>query len=155
MDNKFKFDELKQKIERMKRELPVVLANQAQNYFVASWDNQGWDGKPWQDVKRHDQGTSEYKYPKALRARKLSSPILVGVHRGRSGGTLRRAVSRCIRSTTWTSIKLMVDLPYAKAQNDGNPARNLPARRFMGNSSRLQRMQKEKIKEFMAGLWEK
>jgi hypothetical protein len=40
----------------------------------------------------------------------------------------------------------MVDLPYAQAQNEGNPDRNLPSRRFMGNSKELQRMQREKIK---------
>jgi hypothetical protein len=80
-DNKFKFGELKQKIEQMKKELPVILASDAQNYFVDSWQRQGWDGKLWQDVKRHDTDTKEFKYPIGLQARKLSSPILAGVYR--------------------------------------------------------------------------
>lgn len=153
-DTKFKFGELKEKITRMKRELPVVLANDAQNYFTASWDKQGFDGQKWPDVKRHDTSTSEYKYPIALRARKLSSPILVGVYRGRSGGTLRRLTSRSIRSKTFTSVRLEVDLPYAKSQNEGNPGNNTPARPYMGQSKELTQLQRMKIKNYMSNLWQ-
>jgi hypothetical protein len=153
MEDKFKFLDLKQNITKLKRDLPRVLANDAQNYFVKSWADQGFDGQKWQDVKRHDKETSEYKYPKALRRRKLSSPILVGVYKGRSGGTLRRAVSRSIRSATFTSIRLVVDLPYAAAQNEGNPGKDLPARPYMGQSKVLTRQQREKIKQYMDGLW--
>ena len=151
--DKFKFEELKQNIETMKRQLPVVLANQALNYFVESFEKQAWDGKAWPDVKRHDTSTPEYKYPIALRARKLSSPILVGVYRGRSGGTLRRAVASSIRSATFSSIKLVVGLPYAAAQNSGTE--NIPARPFMRDSPILQRQQRETIKRFMGNLWGK
>lgn len=151
MEDKFKFGQLKKNIEQMKKELPVVLANQAQNYFVKSWDDQGYDGKGWQDVKRHDKNTPEYKYPIGLQARKLSSPILVGVYKGRSGGTLRRAVSRSIRKTTFTSVLLKVDLKYAAAQNEGNG--NLQARPFMKESPILTQMHREKIKQYMSNLW--
>lgn len=58
-DTKFKFGELKEKITRMKRELPITLASQAQNYFTESWQKQGFDGQPWKDVKRHDASTAE------------------------------------------------------------------------------------------------
>jgi len=153
MEDKFKFGEMKQKIEHMKRELPIVLANQAQNYFVDSWQRQGWDGTGWRDVKRHDQTTPEFKYPIGLQARKVSSPILVGVYRGISGGTLRAAVGNSIVSQTFNSIRLRVDLPYAKAQNEGTD--DIPGRRFMGNSQILQPQQREKIKEYMGGLWGK
>lgn len=151
MDNKFKFGELKDRIKALKERLPAELANQAQNYFVESWRNQGYDGQPWKDVKRHDTSTSEYKYPIKLRARKLSSPILVGVYKGRSGGRLRRAVSNSIRSKTFKSVKLRVDLPYAEAQNEGNG--NLPARPFMKVSPILNQMHREKINQFMSDLW--
>lgn len=154
MEDKFKFGILKENITRMKTELPLVLGNHAQNFFTRSWDNQGWDGKPWKDVKRHDTSTSEYKYPIKLRARKLSSPILVGVYKGRSGGFLRRATSRSLRSTTFQSVRLVVDLPYAAAQNEGNPDKGLPARPYMKQSRQLTKEQREKIKNFMDGLWE-
>ena len=152
-DNKFKFGELKQNIERMKRELPVILANQAVNYFVKSWDDQAFDGKAWKDVKRHDTSTPEYKYPIKLRARKLSSPILVGVYKGRSGGALRRAVAGSIKSATFNKIRLVVGLPYASAQNAGTD--NIPARPYMKDSPILRQQQRAKIKEFMSGLWGK
>lgn len=150
-DNKFKFGELKDKIKALKERLPAELANQAQNYFVKSWASQGYDNKPWQDVKRHDKSTNEYKYPIKLRARKLSSPILVGVYKGRSGGTLRRKVSNSIRSKTFKSVKLQVDLKYAAAQNEGTG--NIPARPFMKKSPILSEMHREKINQFMSDLW--
>jgi len=154
MEDKFKFGILKENIAKMKTQLPVILGNHAQNFFTASWERQGWDGKPWKDVKRHDESTSEYKYPIKLRARKLSSPILVGVYTGRSGGALRRAVSRSLRSTTFQSVRLVVDLPYAAAQNEGDAEKNLPARPFMKQSRQLTKEQREKIKLFMDGLWQ-
>ncbi|HEY4063201.1 MAG TPA: hypothetical protein VGM30_14945 [Puia sp.] len=147
MDNKFNFGQLKQAITRMKQDLPRQLANQAQNYFTDAFGKQGFDGQPWQDVKRHDTNTPEFKYPIGLQARKLSSPILVGVYRARSGGTLRRAVSRSIRSATWKSIKLQVDLPYAKAQFRGTD--KIPARPNLQQSKELTAMQKETIRKAM------
>jgi hypothetical protein len=153
MDDKFKFGELKERITKMKQELPQILANQAQNYFTDAFANQGFDNKPWKDVKRHDTSTSEYKYPIALRARKISSPILVGVYKGRSGGTLRRAISRCIQQVSFDRIVLRVSLPYAAAQNEGT--NTIPARKFMGQSRELKRQQLETIDKFMRGLWGK
>jgi len=153
MEDKFKFGQLKKNIEKMKKDLPIILANQAQNYFVDAFSKQAFDGKGWKDVKRHDKTTPEYKYPIALRARKLSSPILVGVYRGRSGGALRRAVSNSIKRATFTSVLLQVDLPYAAAQNQGNA--NLPKRPFMAKSAELTRQHREKIKTYMGKLWEK
>lgn len=153
MEDKFKFGLLKQNIEQMKKELPVILANDAQNYFVGAWSKQGFDGKPWQDVKRHDTDTPEFKYPIGLQARKLSSPILVGVYKGRSGGTLRRANADSIKSATFTSVLLEVDLPYAAAQNEGTAT--IPARPFMGKSAELLKRHRSKIKSYMNRLWDK
>ncbi len=153
MEDKFKFGQLKKNIEQMKRELPILLANQAQNYFVGAFGKHGFDKKQWKDVKRHDTSTPEYKYPIALRARKLSSPILVGVYKGRSGGTLRRAVSNSIQRATFTSVLLKVDLPYAAAQNEGSG--DIPARPFMAKSAELTKMHQQKIKNYMGKLWDK
>ena len=58
-DTKFGFNAIKEKIRAMKEDLPVQLANQAQNYFVGSWKQQGWDGQAWKEVKRREQGTPE------------------------------------------------------------------------------------------------
>lgn len=152
-DTKFQFSKLKEAIRVLKERLPIELANQAQNYFTDAFSKQGFDGQPWKGVKRHDTSTPEYKYPIALRARKISSPILIGVPKGRSGGTLRRAVSRSIRSATFQSIRLQVDLPYAAAQNEGNDT--IPSRPFMKQSKELAKIQKQTIKAAMDAVFKK
>lgn len=132
----------------MTHELPVILANQAQNYFVASFTKQGWDGVGWKEVKRRQEGTSEYKYPKLKGLSRRTSPILVRT------GRLRRAVSNSIKSETFQSVRLVVDLPYAAAQNDGVSGHNLPRRHFMGNSPILRDQQQLKIKSYINKTWQ-
>jgi phage gpG-like protein len=146
MEDKFKFGELKQKIEQMKRDLPIVLAAQAESYFVKSWDDQGFNGEPWQEVKRRQEGTPEYKYPKAKDLGRRTRAILVKT------GRLRRAVSNSIKSQTFNSVRLVVDLPYAVRHNSGTDG--TPKRTFMASTPELTKMHKEKIKEYMSGLWE-
>lgn len=145
MDNKFGFGKIKENITRMKTELPVVLANQAENYFVDSWKRQGWDGAGWQTPKRRIEGTSEYKYPKNKDLGRRTRATLVKT------GALRRAVSNSIRSKTFNSIRLVVDLPYATYHNEGDG--KIPKRTFMKDSPILRVKQKEKIKEFTDKVW--
>lgn len=148
MSDKFHFDKLKVNLLRIKQELPIILANQAQNYFVASFTNQGWDGTGWKEVNRRQPGTDEYKYPKFKGLSRRTSPILVRT------GRLRRAVSNSIRSATFQSIRLVVDLPYAAAQNEGDSSINLPRRHYMGNSPILVEKQKAKIKQYINKTWQ-
>lgn len=144
MDNKFLFGQLLKNLQTMKGEIPVILANQAQTFFTRTFTNQGWDGQPWQQVKRRIEGTSEYKYPKTKGLSRRTSPILVRT------GTLRRAVSNSIRSATFQSIRLVVDLPYAYNQNEGV---TIPKRHFMGNSPLLEQQQVLKIKQYIDKAW--
>lgn len=146
-DNKFRFGQLRMNLLKMKSELPVILANQAQNFFVSSFTNQGWDGQKWKEVNRRTPGTDEYKYPKFKGLTRRTKPILV------STGRLRRAVSNSIRSATFQSVRLVVDLPYAAAQNEGDSKINLPRRHYMGNSPVLVEKQKLKIKGYINKLW--
>src|SRR5450631_3656166 len=97
-----------------KRELPIQLAAQAENYFHRSFDNQGFDGKQWQNVKRKIEGTPEYKYPALKGLSRRTKPIL------QLSGALRTAVGRSIQQATFEKVVLSVALPYASAQNDGN-----------------------------------
>lgn len=145
-DNGFHFDKLKTNLLQMKTELPPILANQAQNFFVGTFTKQSWDGVGWKEVKRRQEGTDEYKYPKTKGLSRRTSPILVRT------GRLRRAVSNSIKSATFQSVRLVVDLPYAAAQNDGNE--HITRRRFMGNSPLLVAQQKEKIKQYIDKLWQ-
>lgn len=148
MSDNFHFDRLKRNLLQMKHELPIILANQAQNFFVGSFTKQAWDGIGWKEVKRREPGTPEYKYPKFKGLSRRTSPILVRT------GRLRRAVSNSIRSATFQNVRLVVDLPYAAAQNDGDPDINLPRRHYMGNSPILVQQQKEKIKSYINKAWQ-
>ena len=146
-DNKFGFGEIKRKIAAMKEELPKVLANQAQTFFVKSWANQGWEGQPWKEVKRREEGTPEYKYPKRKDLGRRTRAILVG----KGSGRLRRAVGNSIRSAAFDRIRLVVDLPYAAVINDGGA--HMPERSFMKDSITLRAMQETKIKQFTDKVW--
>lgn len=101
--NKFRLDQVLQNMERLKKTLPVLLSNQAQTFFVKSWEKKGWDDKSvvkWD--KRKDTG------PKSQ-----GRAILV------KSGNLRRAVNRSIRFESFDRIQLVVALPYAAVHNDG------------------------------------
>lgn len=144
-DNKFGFGEVKRKITEMKVDLPVVLANQAQNFFVSSWAKQGWDGTKWKEPNRKIPGTPEYKYPIGKKLGRRTRATLVQT------GALRRAVSNSIRSKTFDNVRLVVDLPYAEVHNDGGE--NMPARPYMKDSPILRIQQQKKIKEFTDKVW--
>ena len=146
MEDKFKFDQLKARIATMQHDLPIALANQAQNYFVSSFTKQAWDGTPWQEVKRRIPGTVEYKYPADKDLGRRTRPILIG-----KGSTkLRRAVASSIRTTAWPIIRLVVDLPYAKRHNDG--LNGLPKRTYMGQTKELTSMQLQMINDYKKNL---
>lgn len=143
-DNKFRFGQVKHAYAQLRGQLPINLANQAQNFFVNSWRLQGWDGEPWQTPKRRIPGTAEYKYPKFKGLGRRTRATLVET------AALRRAVSNSVRSARFELIRLVVDLPYASAHNDGDPGRNLPKRQYMGDSPILRKMQITKINTYIS-----
>ena len=103
MANKFGFDKVLQNMDRLKRTLPVQLANQAQNFFVDSWKKQGWD-----------DGTVQKWAPRSVKNRKNNGRALLV-----KSGALRRAAGQSIRSQTFSLVRLTVALPYAEVHNEG------------------------------------
>lgn len=159
-DNKFNFDKVLRQMQQVKKDLPILLAAQAQNYFSSSFKKQGFDGQPWQEVKRREEGTDEWKYPGGYGLSRRTNPILVGGGRikGTAGGTLRRAVGNSIRSATFENITLIVDLPYAEIQNKGGTAGHggsavIPKRQYMGQTQELTAMQIAKVNEYIDKIW--
>ena len=158
---KFNFEQVREQLQQTKRELIVLLSNQAQNYFLSSFRKQGWDGKPWEEVQRRETGTKAYKYPKGKGLQRRTSPILVGAGWKVRGGTLRRAVSNMARTAHvyQSSFKMIVDLPYAAAQNDGTRTAGrghntvIPERRFVGQTTELTEMQEKKISQIVDKIW--
>jgi phage gpG-like protein len=145
MNNKFEFDKVIKAMEQVKSELPRLLANQAQNYFASSFKSGGWDGTPWKEVKRRQEGTPEYKYPMRKGLARRTKPILV------QSGNLRRAVSMSARVVTWQRIQLVVDLPYADRHNEGKDG--MPKRQFMGDSVVLHEKQINLINKYLKDIW--
>ena len=145
MANSFNFQQVKQNIERTKRDLPIVLSKLTENHFTESFTKGALDDHKWKEVQRRIPGTLEYKYPKKNGLSRRNSPILVRT------GTLRRRVSRSISNATWSQIRLVVDLPYADAQNSGT--NHIEARPFMIQTEKLKQMQLSAIDKEMDKIW--
>lgn len=144
-NDKLRFDLVKKNLGLIKKELPVVLANQAKNYFVQSWRAQGWDGVPWKVPQRRIPDTPAYKYPKKKDLGRRTRATLVQT------GRLRRDVSNSIRSQNFELIRLVVDLPYANRHNEGLDG--MPKRTFMGQTAELTRMQVNTINSYISKIF--
>jgi phage gpG-like protein len=102
-DNKFGLGRVINNVEKLKRTITVLLANQAQNFFVDSWRKKGWDDGT---IKRWPERNKETK-------KSQGRALLV------KSGKLRRAVGNSIRLKTFEKIQLIVPLPYAAVHNEG------------------------------------
>lgn len=114
MATDFNFERVLQNFNRLKKTMPVKVANATKNYFVKSFTEQAFDGKAWQEVQRRISGTNANKYAKPA---SKTRAILI------QSGKLRRAVSTSLRLATFDKIEFLIDsgtIPYAKVHNDGN-----------------------------------
>ena len=129
MSNPFGFDRIKQNIQRVKKDVPKILASVTRRYFLSSWEKQGYDGKAWAEVQRRVPGTKANKYAKpAARTRQ----ILVGSGRA----YLKKEVNDSLKTCNWDEIVFVVKAPYAKVHNEGLKAGRgsgftMPQRQFM------------------------
>jgi len=146
MSNPFKFDRVKMNMERVKRTLPILLANDAKENFLDSFRSQGWDGQSWQPVKRQGKKGSS----------RNNSAILV------QSGKLRLAVANSVKLVSWDRIILRIDgneIPYAAVHNEGLKAGRgagfmMPKRKFFGDSAFLRLKQRRHIKEAIDKIWQ-
>lgn len=150
--SKFNFQRVIDNIDQVKKELPVLLANDAQKYFLASFKDQGWNGNPWEEVERRKPDTKAYKYAKPVSKRTM--PILQGT------GLLRREVSLIAANAIITydrfnfKVKLILDddmVPYGKFINEGTD--NMVVRPFMKASPGLREILFNRIKRYMDNVW--
>ena len=144
--DKFNFDKLVKNMERVKRELPVILANEAKDSFLDNFSKQGFNGKPWAAPKRLGKKGSQ----------RNNSATLV------QSGRLRRSVANSIKEVTADKIKLSIDadeVPYAGVHNSGLRAGRgkgfiMPQRKFMGHSTELDRRLRDKIALYIDKVWQ-
>lgn len=122
-----KLPDLTRQTRRLKRVLPLVVANEAKNHFLEGFRRGGKQtdksASGWAPRKRSDRNER----------RRGRRAILVRT------GALRNDVD--IRRTTFSEIILgTIDTAnYASVHNQGNPARNIPQREFLGPSRKLDR----------------
>lgn len=146
--SKFNFDKIQEAMEQVKQDLPLLLANQAQNHFADAFKEQGFNGQAWPEVQRRTPGTKAYRWPSKPKQSSRTSPILV------RRGLLRRAVASSVKLATFQLIRLEVSRPGAKAINEGDA--HMPKRQFMGHNPMLQAKQIALIRKYvMNRLWPK
>ena len=128
--------------------MPVVIAKQAEKHFVEAFDKGGLDKNKWEEPKRRIVGEAAHTAkPKGISLNRWqNNPTLVGVT-----GALRRKTSRSIMFASWPTLKLEVDLPYAKYHNEKQAG--LSWRPFMIQTNELRLKQIQKIKEHLAKIW--
>ena len=126
------------KYEQLKKDLPVVLGNQAVNFFQDSFRQGGFNEgtERWPEVKRRMPGTAEWKYPKGRKLARRTRAILVQT------GTLRKDVKR--GATSFNRTVIQTSVPYASYHNSGT--RRIKRRKFMGRSEMLRQKKRSKIK---------
>lgn len=139
---KFNLNTALKNFEQQKSALPLALAEATQKYFNQSFDNQGWNGTPWQDVKRHFKKGGNNK------------PIL------QQTGALKTAVSKSLVKTDFQTLKFEVTgVPYAAVHNEGLKAGRgkgfkMPQRQFMGHTEELAKIQKDIITGYISKIWQ-
>ena len=153
-DDKFGFGRILDSFAKAKNEIPILIANKTQNYFAQSWQTQSWDGQKWPEVKRRQEGTNEYKYPKNKGLGRRTRAILV------QSGALRRAVQNSIRQATFNKVHLVIPLDYAGIHNFGGEGLAfgkhrfmMPKRQYMGQTDALTVIQKEVITSNISKIW--
>lgn len=144
--SKFNFDRVIRNMDEINRVIPTELANIAQNDFVQNFQRQSFDGDKWKEVNRRIKGTKEYKYPKKKRLSRRTKPILI------ESGNMRRKTSSMIRQVMKKKVRMVLDLPYAAAQNYGTD--NIAARPFVGQTRELTAKQKAHINKRIEGIWQ-
>lgn len=143
--SKFGFDRVRKNLEATKRRLPVLLAKQAEEHFVQSFDTSSWEGKKWKEPQRRIPGTAAWKYPLNKGLSRRTKPTLTLT------GKLRRATANSTRKATWSLIVLRNEMPYASYHNEGKG--RLPKRQYMGDGPRLRRKQNTLINREIGRIW--
>ncbi|MCW3128210.1 MAG: phage virion morphosis protein [Bacteroidetes bacterium] len=143
---KFAFDKVIQNMERVKRELPVVLADMARKHINENFDKQSFDGKPWAPLKQSGKKTGK----------RNNSPMLV------QSGRLKRAAVNSVKIVSWDRIVFSLDpgeAPYAAVHNQGLKAGRgtgfmMPRRQFIGDDEALKAEQRNTITGYINKIWE-
>lgn len=143
---KFNFDVVMNNFKKNGLKLARRIGIAHKNYFLKSFDKQGWGEKPWKEVKRRIRGTPEYKYPKRKGLSRRKRKILIGK------GALRRAVNNSMKSVTAQRIQFVVNRPYATIHNEGGRMGNggkMPKRQYIGWNKETNKIAKQILNQYV------
>lgn len=108
-------------MERTKKRLPKIIANEMEKHYLETFDNEEWDGDPWAKRKsstKRDRQTGKRRN------------LLV------QSGSLRGSIR--VGSATWKKIAVgSYGIKYAKFHNQG--IGKLPQRQFVGMNNKLEK----------------
>ena len=127
-------------LKSLQRSLPILVANEAKNFFQDSFRNQGFT----------DSGLKKWK------KRKGNTDPGRGVLIGKGSGTLRNSIR--VKTATMKKILITSDLKYSAVHNYGlktgrGKGFTMTKRQFMGKSKKLDgitvKLIKNKVNEIM------
>jgi phage gpG-like protein len=109
----------------LKTVLPVLVANDAKNFFFNSFRKQGWE----------DEGVQRWA-PRKSNVNNKGRAILVKT------GDLRKSLY--VEQADWGKVRISSNLPYSAIHNEGLKGKafgkhpfQMPKRKFMGRSRKL------------------
>lgn len=124
--------------ELINDDLPDILGQAAVDAFKQNFQDEGFFGSGWQEVKRR-QG--------AAKGAAASRPILTG-----STGNLRRSIQYEAKDG---KVEAFSDLPYSAAHNEGTKKAGIkknvtiPKRQFIGDHKELDYALEKEITDFL------
>jgi phage gpG-like protein len=106
------FANFKKRVDTALRQLPVLVANEAKNFFLDSFRVQAWQGETTQLwKKRKNDGKKGNGASVLVKKGTLKRAILVKT------GTLKRAIR--VKQADWNKVVIVNDTPYAGIHNEG------------------------------------
>lgn len=149
--DKFNFAQVRERMLQVKKEMPLILANQAKNDFVGNFDRQGFDGENWGEVQRRIPDTPAYKYPKDKDPGRHTRNIL----QGKGSGRLRKDVANSVESgyPIEGGYVGIVKNEYGQYHNTGTD--KLPKRQFVGFTPTLVKAMRDKLTTALNDIWKK
>jgi len=148
---------LDKKIENAKRDSLKVIGKEVATLFKRNFEQEGFFGDKWDDVKRRDKIKVSYrtkkgkkKYKERPRARGAAGrrKILHG-----QGRNLSRSIKHKVEGNT---VTIFSDLPYSAAHNEGttNAGRNrnitIPKRQFIGENPEVDTLVKNTLEQIIS-----
>jgi len=140
----------------LNHDLPRIVGNQAAKLFRKNFQEEGFFGQKWKDVKRRQSKTVSYK-TKAGKQRSKTVRVGKGADGSRkilTGRTGNLGRSLKVKTQPGTAI-IYSDVEYSAAHNYGTATAGrgrdtkITQRRFIGDSPELEKVVKAKIEETM------